>query len=167
MRQSRLVTATLILALLARGGALACSAPVGSDGKAHLETRRPVQGEDVRLTTGFGMRFHPLLNERRMHDGIDWSASMNAPVLAAARGRVTYAGRRGFYGNLVVIDHGGGLETAYGHLDSFLVHVGDCVEAGARIGAAGRSGLTSITGVHFEVRRDGQAVDPWAVPAGN
>ncbi len=78
--------------------------------------RRPVRGENVRLTSGFGMRFHPLLNERRMHTGVDWATSPGTPVLAAGNGVIEEAGRKGQYGNYIRIRHPNGYQTAYGHM---------------------------------------------------
>ena len=129
-----------------------------------LVTRRPVSGDDARLTSGFGLRLHPLLNERRMHTGIDWAAPTGTPVSAAGKGRVVSAGREGFYGNKVVIDHGGGWQTVYAQLDRFSVKAGDCVDAKAEIGAVGSTGLSSGPHLHFEILREGQAVDPMSVP---
>ena len=144
--------------LLAGAAAAApCTSPAG---EVHLTTRKPVKGEDVRLVSGFGMRLHPLLNEQRMHTGIDWGAASGTPVIAAAAGRVTEAGRKGQYGNAVIVDHGGGVETLYAHLSEIGVKEGDCIADGTRIGAAGSTGLTANTGVHFEVHRAGAAVDP-------
>ena len=158
------VAFALASALCAPLAAAACELP--NTGEVHLETRKPVLGEDVRLVTGFGMRIHPLLGVRRMHTGVDWAASRDTPIFAAGAGRVVSAGTEGEYGNIVVIDHGGGEETAYAHLGSFDVREGDCLAAGARIGGAGSTGLSTATGVHFEVRHDGKPVDPMRVKIG-
>ena len=111
----------------------------------------PVSGAVV---SGFGMRWG------RMHEGIDITASMNTPVHASAAGRVINAGWLGGYGNLVVVDHGGGLSTAYAHNTSFAVAVGDTVAAGQVIAYSGSTGDSSGPHVHFEVRVNGSAVDP-------
>ncbi|MGE0024226.1 MAG: M23 family metallopeptidase [Hyphomicrobium sp.] len=129
-----------------------------------LVTRRPVSGEDVRLTSGYGLRLHPLLNERRLHTGVDWAAPTGTPVTAAGKGRVISAGREGFYGNKVVIDHGGGWQSVYAQLDRFSVKAGDCVEARDQIGTVGTTGLSSGPHLHFEVLREGQTIDPMSVP---
>jgi murein DD-endopeptidase MepM/ murein hydrolase activator NlpD len=126
----------------------------------HLTTNKPLTGKNVRLVSGFGVRVHPILRYRRMHPGVDWGAPRGTPVIAAAAGLVTTAGHKSGYGNTVIIDHGAGFETVYAHLSAIAVHVGDCVDAGANIGAAGSTGLSSHMGVHFEVRRGGVAVDP-------
>jgi murein DD-endopeptidase MepM/ murein hydrolase activator NlpD len=111
----------------------------------------PVSGTVV---SGFGMRWG------RMHEGIDITAAMNTPVHASAAGRVINAGWLGGYGNLVVVDHGGGLSTAYAHNTSFAVSVGDTVSAGQVIAYSGSTGNSSGPHVHFEVRVNGSAVDP-------
>lgn len=129
-----------------------------------LTTRKPLWGDEVRLVSGYGMRIHPLLNRRRMHTGVDWGAPRGTPIIAPAAGRVVSARRESQYGNIVVIDHGGGVETAYAHLNAFDVREGDCVVPGARLGSAGMTGLSSSSGTHFEVRRNGNPVDPMQVP---
>jgi len=138
-----------------------CESP-SADG-TFLETRRPVSGEDVRLTSGFGIRFHPLLNERRLHTGVDWAAPTGTPVTAAGKGRVVAAGREGPYGNRVVIDHGGGWQTLYAQLSRFSVGSGDCVDTGSEIGAVGSTGLSNGPHLHFEVRHGDQPIDPMRV----
>jgi len=78
-----------------------------------LEHRKPVRGEDVRLTASFGIRMHPILSIPRMHTGVDWRAPLGAPVVATGRGRVISAEREGEYGNRVIIEHGGPWQTVY------------------------------------------------------
>jgi murein DD-endopeptidase MepM/ murein hydrolase activator NlpD len=95
-----------------------------------------------------------------MHEGIDLGAAYGTPIAAAAAGTVIYAGWLGGYGNLTVIDHGGGLATAYGHQSSIAVSVGEQVAQGQTIGYVGSTGHSTGPHLHFEVRVDGQAVDP-------
>jgi murein DD-endopeptidase MepM/ murein hydrolase activator NlpD len=95
-----------------------------------------------------------------MHEGIDIAVPEGTPVAAAAAGTVIYAGWLGGYGNLVVVDHGGGLSTAYGHNSGFVASVGDQVAQGETISYSGNTGNSSGPHVHFEVRVDGAAVDP-------
>jgi murein DD-endopeptidase MepM/ murein hydrolase activator NlpD len=111
----------------------------------------PVSGP---VTSGFGMRWG------RMHEGIDIMCSTGTPVRAAAAGTVIYAGWLGGYGNLVVVDHGGGLSTAYAHNSSFASSVGQSVAAGQVVSYSGNTGNSSGPHVHFEVRVNGSAVDP-------
>jgi murein DD-endopeptidase MepM/ murein hydrolase activator NlpD len=111
----------------------------------------PVSGP---VTSGFGMRWG------RMHEGIDIAVPSGTPVGAAAAGTVIYAGWLGGYGNLVVVDHGGGLSTAYGHNSSLAVSVGQQVGQGQVIAYSGSTGHSTGPHVHFEVRVNGTAVDP-------
>ena len=144
------------LALLAATSvpANACSL-VGSESATVL--KRPVDGL---ILSGFGMRRHPLLQITKMHTGTDWGAEPGAPVHASAAGEVVKTGAEGEYGNLILIRHGGGLETAYAHLSQIGVKEGDCVAQGSVIGGVGSTGLSSGPALHFEVRRNGQFVDP-------
>jgi murein DD-endopeptidase MepM/ murein hydrolase activator NlpD len=111
----------------------------------------PVNGTVV---SGFGMRWG------RMHEGIDISAGMGTPIWAAAAGTVIHAGWLGGYGNLVVIDHGDGLATAYAHASAILVVVGQQVAQGETVSLVGSTGNSSGPHLHFEVRVNGSAVDP-------
>ena len=111
----------------------------------------PVSGP---VTSGFGWRWG------RMHEGIDIGVPTGTPVVAAAAGQVIHAGWLGGYGNLVVIDHGGGLATAYGHNSSIVVGHGSSVEQGQVIAHAGSTGNSTGPHVHFEVRVNGSPVDP-------
>ena len=106
------------------------------------------------ITSPFGWRWG------RMHEGIDLGAAYGTPIAAAAAGTVIYAGWLGGYGNLTVIDHGGGLSTAYGHQSHIGVSVGQQVEQGEIIGNVGSTGHSTGPHLHFEVRVNGQAVDP-------
>ena len=111
----------------------------------------PVNGTVV---SGFGMRWG------RLHEGIDITASSGTPIWAAASGRVIHAGWLGGYGNLVVVDHGDGLATAYAHASAILVGVGQQVSQGETLSLVGSTGNSSGPHLHFEVRVNGVAVDP-------
>jgi murein DD-endopeptidase MepM/ murein hydrolase activator NlpD len=111
----------------------------------------PVHGV---LTSGFGYRWG------RMHEGIDLAVSSGTPVVAAASGTVIVAGWMGGYGNLVVVDHGGGVSTAYGHNTIVTVGVGQHVAQGQLISYSGSTGHSTGPHVHFEVRINGSPVDP-------
>jgi murein DD-endopeptidase MepM/ murein hydrolase activator NlpD len=111
----------------------------------------PVSGP---VTSGFGWRWG------RMHEGIDIAVGSGTPVHAAQSGRVIVAGWMGGYGNLVVIDHGGGLSTAYGHNNSFAVGSGQSVSQGQVVAYSGNTGNSTGPHVHFEVRVNGSPVDP-------
>ncbi len=130
---------------------------VDADGGGNEAQRRPVSG---RVTSGFGARHHPILGFTRMHQGIDFAAAYGQPVVAAASGTIVGAGWAGGYGRQVKIAHGGGLTSSYSHLSGFAVHASGHVNAGQVIGYAGSSGLSTGPHVHFEIRRNGRAIDP-------
>jgi murein DD-endopeptidase MepM/ murein hydrolase activator NlpD len=111
----------------------------------------PVNGPVV---SGFGMRWG------RMHEGIDIAVSSGTPIHAAAAGTVIHAGWLGGYGNLVVVDHGNGLSTAYAHASAILVGVGQHVSQGQTLSLVGSTGNSTGPHLHFEVRVNGSAVDP-------
>jgi murein DD-endopeptidase MepM/ murein hydrolase activator NlpD len=106
------------------------------------------------MTSPFGYRWG------RMHEGIDLGCAYGAPLYAAAAGTVVYAGWMGGYGNLVVIDHGGGISTAYGHNTSVAVATGQSVSQGQVVAYSGNTGNSTGPHIHFEVRVNGGAVDP-------
>lgn len=112
------------------------------------------------FTSGFGVRRHPIFGIRRMHTGVDISASWGSPVAVAADGRVIYTGWFGGYGKIVVIDHGGGISTLYAHLSRILVATGATVRKGEIIGRAGSTGYSTGPHVHFEIRINGRPVNP-------
>ncbi|WP_428261941.1 M23 family metallopeptidase [Haliangium sp.] len=125
----------------------------------------PVAGEE---SSGFGYRRDPFRRRRRhrrMHRGVDYKADRGAPVYAAGPGVIRYARRRGSYGRLIIIDHGAGVETRYAHLSRIRVDRGQRVEAGDRIGAVGATGRATGPHLHFELRIDGDALDPRRVLA--
>jgi murein DD-endopeptidase MepM/ murein hydrolase activator NlpD len=108
------------------------------------------------LSSPFGPRWG------RMHEGSDFSASTGTPIFSANAGKVTFAGRKGGYGLLVVVDHGNGVETRYGHCSKLLVQKGDAVQSGDRVGLVGSTGNSTGPHLHFEVRANGQAKNPFA-----
>lgn len=112
------------------------------------------------VTSGYGYRTHPIFGDQRLHTGIDIAAPYGAPVVAADAGVVSYAGVMSGYGNVVVVDHGGGLATVYAHLSSFSVGSGQSVGRGSTIAAVGCTGYCTGTHLHFEVRVNGGTVDP-------
>jgi murein DD-endopeptidase MepM/ murein hydrolase activator NlpD len=116
----------------------------------------PVRGV---LTSGYGYRPDPVLKVN-IHPGVDLAASMGTPVSAASGGTVTHAGPAGTYGNLVMIKHDGGFETRYAHLSAVDVKEGQRVEAGQLVGKVGSTGYSTGPHLHFEVRKDGKAMDP-------
>jgi murein DD-endopeptidase MepM/ murein hydrolase activator NlpD len=121
---------------------------------------QPVPGA---VSSGFGMRMHPILGYSRMHRGIDFRASYGTPILAVSDGRVAFAGWHGGHGRAVAINHGGGLGTMYAHMSRIAVAPGTAVRRGQVIGYVGSTGLSTGPHLHFEVLRNGAAVDPRAV----
>ena len=159
----RLPGALLVIALPlgSAGSALACDLPAAGADRLALKTVKPVTGDEARFTSGFGLRKHPLLQVQKLHAGIDWAAPHGTPVIAAAAGRIIEAEPRGEYGNVILIDHGGGWHTLYGQLSRFAtIRLGDCVAAGAEIAYVGSTGLSSGPHLHFEVKHNGKHLDP-------
>ncbi len=112
------------------------------------------------MTSGFGMRIHPITGEPRAHDGIDFGAPCGTPVAAAAAGTVARAGHAGGFGLRVEVDHGGGRVTSYSHLSSASVATGTPVAAGDTIARVGTTGTSTGCHLHFSVHDGGTAVDP-------
>jgi murein DD-endopeptidase MepM/ murein hydrolase activator NlpD len=123
--------------------------------------RTPVAG--ARLSSGFGMRFHPVLGYSRMHQGVDFAARTGTPILASAGGMVVFSGWGGGYGNVVVLDHGKGMRTRYAHMHRIGVRNGQRVEQGQNIGQVGSTGLSTGPHLHYEVWQNGKPVDPRSV----
>jgi murein DD-endopeptidase MepM/ murein hydrolase activator NlpD len=132
----------------------------GVGGEQSSTLHLPVSG---RVTSGYGSRFHPILGYARMHKGVDLAAAMGAPIAAAAPGRVVMAGWAGGYGREVVIAHGNGIETRYGHMSRMAARPGEMVRQGQIIGYVGSSGLSTGPHVHYEVLKNGRAVNPMSV----
>lgn len=124
-----------------------------------IPSRRPVQAR-ARLGSAFGNRVDPFNKHLAFHSGVDFALPTGADVLAAAGGRIRFAGRNGGYGKLLEIDHGNGLVTRYAHLSRFHVRVGEVVTPGQRIAAAGSTGRSTGPHLHFEVLHNGRFADP-------
>ena len=98
-----------------------------------------------------------------MHTGVDIRCSSGTPVHAAAGGEVAFAGRLGGYGNCVILNHGGGLATVYGHCSSLIVSEGQTIRQGQVIAYSGSTGFSTGPHLHFEVRRNGTPVSPFGI----
>jgi murein DD-endopeptidase MepM/ murein hydrolase activator NlpD len=114
----------------------------------------------VLLSSTFGVRSDPFTHGAAMHTGLDIKGAFAQPIYAAAAGRVIRVGPWSGYGNVVVIDHGHGIETRYGHLSGFTVRPGAIVHAGDQIARMGSTGRSTGNHLHFEVRINGRAVNP-------
>ena len=125
--------------------------------------KTPVDG--ARISSGFGMRFHPVLGYTRMHKGIDFAVPVGTPVMAAGTGTVKLAGHMGGYGNYLRIDMGNGYGTAYGHLSRFApgIHVGSRVRQGQIVAYSGNTGLSTGPHLHYEILVNGEQVNPLTV----
>ncbi|MGL5867439.1 MAG: M23 family metallopeptidase, partial [Dermatophilaceae bacterium] len=122
--------------------------------------RLPLPAGQYTVTSPFGVRVHPTLGILKKHAGVDLAAAGGTPVTAAHAGRVTFAGAQGSYGNIVVVDHGGGVSTAYAHLSAITTRAGTVVPVGTVIGRVGSTGRSTGNHLHLEVRANGTAVDP-------
>lgn len=115
---------------------------------------------DTSMTSGFGPRIHPIFGDVRMHTGVDYGANDGDPIRAAGDGTVVWAGWRGGYGNVVVVDHGKRLATLYAHQSRMAVSAGQPVLRGQVIGFVGSTGFSTGPHLHFETRELGTPVDP-------
>ncbi len=114
------------------------------------------------VTSNFGWRTHPILGTERFHSGIDFGADFGSLIYASERGRVIYADWYGGYGNAVIVDHGNGMTTLYAHASELYVKDGDVVEKGQPVAAVGSTGFSTGPHLHFELRANGEPVDPSA-----
>ena len=114
----------------------------------------------TRISSLFGYRVHPITKVRTKHTGVDIPGSLNTPVYAARKGKVIFAGYSGGYGNLVIVRHDKGYTTYYGHLNRITTKIGANVGVGVMIGRMGSTGNSTGSHLHFEVRRNGEALNP-------
>ncbi len=125
----------------------------------HIPAIKPVKGV---ILSGYGIRYHPILRYRRMHEGLDFRANVGDDVFATGDGVVKHAGLKGTYGRLLIIDHDYGYETYYGHLSSFAkgIKPGVKVKRGDRIAFSGESGRVEGPHLHYEVHQNEKPIDP-------
>ncbi len=119
--------------------------------------------EFSRVSSGFAMRFHPILQTWRRHLGVDYAAPTGTPVRSVGDGVIEFAGRQNGYGNVVKIRHANERSTLYAHLSRIDVRLGQRVEQGQRVGAVGATGWATGPHLHFEVQVRGQNQDPLKV----
>jgi murein DD-endopeptidase MepM/ murein hydrolase activator NlpD len=161
----------LLFAGLERGGQKVQLVNWTSDGKnqwfeaSGVGERRGVMAMPVmgRLASGYGLRRHPILGYMRMHKGLDIAAPYGTPIRAAIDGVVASAGRNGGYGNFVKLSHPNGLATGYGHMSRFAVRPGTRVSQGQVIGYVGSTGMSTGPHLHWEVWRNGGAINPRSI----
>ena len=123
---------------------------------------KAIGSSTAHVNSGFGYRRDPISGAGRMHTGVDLKASYGESIGASLGGRIAFAGYRGGYGNLVVVDHGRGIATYYAHLLSISVSTGQTVVPGQSVGLAGSTGRSTGPHLHYEVRANGVPLNPSA-----
>ena len=124
---------------------------------AHTPAIRPTRGL---VTSSFGSRVSPFTGIKEFHKGLDIANRQGTPVVAAADGTVTFANDKGFWGKLIIINHGHGMSTRYAHLSKFFKEPGDSVKRGEIVGKIGSTGRTTGPHLHYEVRLNGTPINP-------
>jgi murein DD-endopeptidase MepM/ murein hydrolase activator NlpD len=126
---------------------------------------RPAVATALTMNSSYGIRYDPFTGAARMHTGVDLTASYGQTVGSAMSGTVAFAGTRGGYGTIVIVDHGGGISTYYAHLSALAVAVGQQVAPGEVIGYVGSTGRSTGAHLHYEVRANGHPLNPFAAIA--
>jgi murein DD-endopeptidase MepM/ murein hydrolase activator NlpD len=150
--------------IVARSAGVIVLPPKGLGGPA-FAARAAALADRLRVNSSFGYRRDPFTRRGRMHTGVDLQADYGETVGAPLAGTVSFAGVKRGYGNIVIVDHGGGISTYYAHLSSIAVLVGDSVDAGQVIGQIGSTGRSTGPHLHYEVRANGHPVNPFATIA--
>jgi murein DD-endopeptidase MepM/ murein hydrolase activator NlpD len=135
----------------------------GFDGKSQRSTYLTSPLEFSRVSSGYGMRFHPIHGGQRAHLGVDFAAPTGTPVRTVGDGVVQFAGWQNGYGNFVIVQHSNNQTTAYAHLSRIDVRKGEKIEQGEFIGAVGSTGASTGPHLHFEFRDKGQHIDPLTI----
>jgi murein DD-endopeptidase MepM/ murein hydrolase activator NlpD len=138
----------------------------GADGQSRRRAFLASPMEFSRVTSGFAMRFHPILQRVRQHNGVDYGAPIGTPVRSVADGIVEFAGTQNGYGKVVEVRHGKDRSTLYAHLSAINVTKGQRVEQGQNLGAVGMTGMTTGPHLHFEFRVNGVHQDPLNIARG-
>lgn len=145
-------------AVAAAPAARGVGAPIFGRGKVSIPSRMPVEGSA--LTSSYGMRTHPVLGGRRAHKGVDLAMPTGTPIYATADGTISRADWYSGYGLYIAIEHGGDIQTRYGHMSRLNVAAGQEVRKGDIIGYVGSTGRSTGPHLHYEVRISGAAVNP-------
>ncbi len=132
----------------------------GADGRSRKRAFLASPVEFSRVTSGFAMRMHPILQRMRQHNGVDYAAPVGTPVRSVADGVVEFAGTQNGYGKVIEVRHGKDRSTLYAHLSSIAVAKGQRIEQGQHLGAVGMTGMTTGPHLHFEFRVNGEHHDP-------
>ena len=127
---------------------------------AHYPAIKPVSKDESKMTSGFGYRYDPFTNKKKLHEGDDFSAKRGTGVVATANGIVKTSRYYGSFGNYIEIDHGNGYITCYGHLHKRNVKKGDKVERGQYIGQVGNTGRSTAPHLHYEIKYKDKRLDP-------
>ncbi len=128
---------------------------------ASIPAIQPVKKQELtRMASGYGMRMHPILKIRKMHEGMDFTAKKGTPIYASGNGVVTRANRSSSFGNVVYIEHGYGYKTVYAHMDKIATKKGKKVKRGDVIGYVGNTGRSVAPHLHYEVHKNGRPVNP-------
>lgn len=125
----------------------------------------PIKKSDLKISSKFGLRHHPVLKKQKAHDGIDYSAPKGTPIQTTADGTVAFIGRQNGYGKVIIIEHSANLSTVYAHQSRFApgLKKGDPVLRGNTIGYVGSTGMVTGNNLHYEVRMDDQPINPLKV----
>ena len=135
------------------------------EGLSKVRTMLPLGApvrSDLRITSPYGVRLDPFMKTPAMHTGIDFAGNLGTPLYATSRGKVVQSGNRGDYGLSVEVYHGLGFSTLYAHLSKISVKTGDVIEEGTKVGLAGSTGRSTATHLHYELRYNGRALNPYA-----
>ncbi len=155
---SDMAAATGAKSLTGSPSATPATIPAFMPSRASIPSRMPVEG--VRLSSDFGMRWHPVVGGRRAHKGVDLAGPVGTPIHATADGVVSKAEWFSSYGLYVAVEHGGAIQTRYGHMSRLNVAAGQRVRKGDVIGFIGSTGRSTGPHLHYEVRVAGEAVNP-------
>ena len=128
---------------------------------ASIPAIQPIKNEDLtRMSSGYGMRLHPILKSWRMHNGMDFTAPTGTPIFASGDGKVVRANRSSTFGNVVYIEHGYGYKTVYAHMSKIIAKLGQRVHRGDLIGLVGNTGRSVAPHLHYEVHKNNKSVNP-------